>query len=197
MYQRGLPPSALSLQACADSGHGLSIVAQEHPAAVSPADCPGVRGAVSRDQRDAAGAAGPSLHGGGAHRAGHSLLAAGRADEPVSARPMWKRSVISPRGWSCSRLCRTLLSAPSKNSRCKLALGAALMATKGYAAPEVERAYARARELCQQMGETPQLFPVLLGLGRFISYGQSSRRRVSWRSSFCVWPSACKTRFSS
>ena len=37
------------------------------------------------------------------------------------------------------------------------------MATKGYAAPEVEVAYARARELCQQMGETPQLFPVLCG----------------------------------
>ena len=41
------------------------------------------------------------------------------------------------------------------------------MATKGYAAPEVEQAYARARELCQQVGETPQLFPVLWGLWRF------------------------------
>ena len=38
------------------------------------------------------------------------------------------------------------------------------MATKGYAAPEVERAYARARELCAQLGDTPQLFPVLRGL---------------------------------
>ncbi|MGH8058404.1 MAG: hypothetical protein ACREOH_14395, partial [Candidatus Entotheonellia bacterium] len=43
-------------------------------------------------------------------------------------------------------------------------LGPALMATKGFAAPEVERGYARARELCQQIGETPQLFPVLFGL---------------------------------
>ena len=33
-------------------------------------------------------------------------------------------------------------------------LGPALMATKGHAAPEVEQAYARARELCQQVGET-------------------------------------------
>jgi predicted ATPase len=39
-----------------------------------------------------------------------------------------------------------------------------LMATKGYAAPDVERAYARARELCAQLGDTPQLFPVLRGL---------------------------------
>ncbi len=47
------------------------------------------------------------------------------------------------------------------------ALGPALIATKGYAAPEVEQTYARARELCQQVGETPQLAPVLFGLRLF------------------------------
>ena len=41
------------------------------------------------------------------------------------------------------------------------------MATKGYAAPEVEQTYARARALCAQVGETPQLFPTLRGLCRF------------------------------
>jgi predicted ATPase len=41
------------------------------------------------------------------------------------------------------------------------ALGPALRAIKGWAAPEAARAYSRARELCQQVGETPQLFPVL------------------------------------
>jgi class 3 adenylate cyclase/tetratricopeptide (TPR) repeat protein len=46
-------------------------------------------------------------------------------------------------------------------------LGPALMAARGFAAPEVGHAYARARELCQQMGDTPQLFPVLYGLYRF------------------------------
>ena len=46
----------------------------------------------------------------------------------------------------------------------QVALGSALMATKGYAAPDVEHAYARARELCAQLGDTPQLFPVLRGL---------------------------------
>ncbi len=46
-------------------------------------------------------------------------------------------------------------------------LGPVLMATKGFTAPEVEVAYARARELCQQVGDTPQLFPVLHGLWRF------------------------------
>jgi len=45
-------------------------------------------------------------------------------------------------------------------------LGPALMAAKGLAAPEVERAYSRARELCQQVGTIPQSFPVLHGLWR-------------------------------
>jgi class 3 adenylate cyclase/predicted ATPase len=46
-------------------------------------------------------------------------------------------------------------------------LGPALMVTKGFAAPEVVHAYARARELCQQVGETARLFPVVWGLHRF------------------------------
>jgi predicted ATPase/class 3 adenylate cyclase len=46
-------------------------------------------------------------------------------------------------------------------------LGPALMITRGFAAPEVEHAYARARALCQQVGETPQLFSVLRGLWQF------------------------------
>jgi len=46
-------------------------------------------------------------------------------------------------------------------------LGSALLATKGYAGPEVERVYARAHEIGQQIGETPQLVPVLQGLCLF------------------------------
>ena len=49
----------------------------------------------------------------------------------------------------------------------QIALGPALMATKGHAAPEVEHTYARAQALCAQVGETPQLFPTLRGLCRF------------------------------
>jgi predicted ATPase len=37
----------------------------------------------------------------------------------------------------------------------------------GMAAPEVEYAYSRAHKLCQQVGETPQLGPVLFGLWRY------------------------------
>ena len=46
-------------------------------------------------------------------------------------------------------------------------LGPALMSTKGYAAPEVVQVYTRARELCQQIGETPEHFPVLWNLWLF------------------------------
>jgi predicted ATPase len=51
----------------------------------------------------------------------------------------------------------------------QITLGPALTAIKGMAAPEVEYTYARARELCRQVGETPQLFLVLWGL--FMFYG--------------------------
>jgi predicted ATPase/class 3 adenylate cyclase len=48
-----------------------------------------------------------------------------------------------------------------------IALGMAMQMTKGLAAPEVEHAYTQAYALCQQVGETPELFQVLLGLWRF------------------------------
>jgi predicted ATPase len=54
-----------------------------------------------------------------------------------------------------------------KELRLQVALGAPLIATKGWAAPEVGKAYARARELCRQIGEAPELFPVLFGLWAF------------------------------
>ena len=47
------------------------------------------------------------------------------------------------------------------------ALGPALMATKGYAAPEVVQAYTRARELCQQIGERSEHFLILWNLWLF------------------------------
>jgi predicted ATPase len=49
----------------------------------------------------------------------------------------------------------------------QLALNVALVAVKGYTAPEVEKVGTRARELCQQLGDTPQLFSVLWRLVAF------------------------------
>ena len=46
-------------------------------------------------------------------------------------------------------------------------LGAALLMSRGYTAPEVKHAYDRAHALSGQAGESPQLFPALFGLFRF------------------------------
>jgi class 3 adenylate cyclase/tetratricopeptide (TPR) repeat protein len=47
------------------------------------------------------------------------------------------------------------------------AIGVPLMAVRGMGVPEVEKAYARARQLCQDVGEAPQLFSVIFGLWWF------------------------------
>jgi len=49
-------------------------------------------------------------------------------------------------------------------------LGPALINTRGWKGPELEQTYTRARELCQQLGETTQLFPVLWGLSRLYNW---------------------------
>ena len=48
-----------------------------------------------------------------------------------------------------------------------IALGASLLATKGYAAPEVEQTYVRARQLCEHLDDPHQLFSVLRGLWQY------------------------------
>lgn len=48
-----------------------------------------------------------------------------------------------------------------------MTLGGALRMSKGFAAPEAADAYARARSLCRQLKDTPQLFSVLWGLSSF------------------------------
>ena len=70
------------------------------------------------------------------------------------------------RRWSCSRPCRTPLSAPSKSWTCTSPWAPA-GAHQGPCGAGGRAAYARARELCRQLGETPQLFSVLRGLRRF------------------------------
>jgi class 3 adenylate cyclase len=67
-------------------------------------------------------------------------------------------------------LLQTLPDAPERVQQeldLSIALGIPLVLTKGYAALEVEITYTQAHELCRQLGDTPQLFPVLVGLRRF------------------------------
>jgi predicted ATPase len=58
-----------------------------------------------------------------------------------------------------------------------IAMGVPLLMTRGYGAPEVERTYARARQLCEQLGESPQMIPALAGLFKF--YFVRARYRTS------------------
>jgi TOMM system kinase/cyclase fusion protein len=100
---------------------------------------------------------------------------------PASAVPAWLRagqraSERSARIEAIAHLTKgleVLKTLPDTPERVQLelvlqtTLGPALMATKGYAAPEVEYTYARARELCQSIGETPQFFQAVWGLWYF------------------------------
>jgi predicted ATPase/predicted Ser/Thr protein kinase len=67
-------------------------------------------------------------------------------------------------------LLQTLPDTPERARRelpLQVTLGMQLQVVQGYAAPEAERVYARARTLCEQGPEAPLLFPVLRGLWAF------------------------------
>ncbi len=67
-------------------------------------------------------------------------------------------------------LLKTLPETPARTQQSltlHITLGTALLVTKAQAAPEVEQAYTQAYALCQQVGEPPELVPVLFGLWRF------------------------------
>ncbi len=90
-------------------------------------------------------------------------------------------------------LLKTLPDTPERTQQeltLQITLGVPLQATKGYAAPGSGSTYTRARELCQQIGETPQLFPVLFGLRTFYHVRGEFRRRASWGSNSSAWPSS-------
>ena len=101
----------------------------------------------------------------------HHYTAAGL---PPQAIPYWQRagaraSTRSANAEALSHLTvalellQTLPDTPERRQQeltLLTALGTPLVLTKGHAAPEVEATYARARALCQQRGDAPQLFAV-------------------------------------
>lgn len=75
---------------------------------------------------------------------------------------------------------------PDSATRCahelalSLGLGMSLSATKGYAHPDVEHLYMRARELGRHLGEPPRLIPALFGLWR------SAMQRANYRAAHAL-----------
>ncbi len=108
----------------------------------------------------------------------HHFTEAGRTDEAIE---YWQRAGKRAAQQSAHpeaiahfsralELLSTLPDTPARTRReltLQTSIGPALMVTKGYAAPDVVAAYARARELCRQLGDAVDLFPVLWGLWLF------------------------------
>ncbi len=108
----------------------------------------------------------------------HHYTEAGLAEQAI---PYWQRAGEKATQRSANSealshlskglaLLKTLSDTPERTQQelfLQVALGRALIAARGFGVPEVEHAYTRARELCRQVGETPQLSRVLGGLYAF------------------------------
>ena len=166
LYQRGVPPLATYVFKHAliqDAAYGslLKSTRQQYHQ----------RTAAALERRLATGEARPEL-------LAHHYTAAGL---PGRAVPYWLKAGRRAHERSADleaigQLERGLdllqgLPASPERDRQELAirtvLGKALVAARGYAVPEVEENYARAQELCEQMGDAPQLFWMLRGLWSF------------------------------
>jgi tetratricopeptide (TPR) repeat protein len=103
------------------------------------------------------------------------------ANLPARALPYWQKAGrVAIERSAHTEACRhftqgiaLLTSLPDGPARAQqelslqIALGGPLIASKGYGALEVEQVYARAQALCQQLGDSPRLLQVLLGLEAF------------------------------
>jgi class 3 adenylate cyclase/tetratricopeptide (TPR) repeat protein/ribosomal protein L40E len=108
----------------------------------------------------------------------HHYTAAGLAEEAI---PYWQKAgeTTGARGAhteatrhyrAALELLATLPDGPARAQRelgLQLMLALSLAAALGYAAAEVEQTYNRAAELCHELGETADVFPVLRGLCTF------------------------------
>jgi len=89
----------------------------------------------------------------------------GRAGQQAVQRSVNVDAIVSLT--SAIDLLQTRPEGPERNQRellLQLALGVAQGNVNGWASPEAERAFSSTRELCRQLGDPPELFPVLFGL---------------------------------
>ena len=178
LYQQGLPPQATyrfkhALIQDAAYQSLLKSTRQQHHQRIAQV----LESQFPEIVRDPTRAAGAPLHRGRLECAGHPVLAERRA-----ARAAQRSAHQEAVGHLTTgvEVLQTLPDTPERRQQdlqLHVALGVSLMAVKGRAAPEVERVYTRARALCQQVGDTPQLFPVLRGL--FLFYLNCGQRQTA------------------
>ena len=125
------------------------------------------------------------------YAAGRAVPAAGGGEGHAAVGASGGHCPSDPGARRCWRPCQRPRRGPSRNSTCSMALGPALMATKGWAAPEVEQTYARARVLCAQVRRDTPALPDAAGLMSVLSQpGSIADRTGAGRSSSTGWPSA-------
>ena len=121
---------------------------------------------------------------------GHHFTEAGRAEMAI---PYWRKAgeIATQRSANTEAIEHftkgleliDLLPITDQSVRMELtfqvALGPALIAIRGWGAPAVEQTYVRARELCEQVGDIPNLFTALRGLWNF--YNVRSDLQTSFR----------------
>jgi serine/threonine protein kinase/predicted ATPase len=105
----------------------------------------------------------------------HHFTEAGRAETAVE---YWLKAGLRSRERSAEReaishlsrgltLLDSLDESPARDAReleLLIALGAAYIASRGYAAPEIGPVFRRARTLCERLGQSPQLVAIVVGI---------------------------------
>ncbi len=88
----------------------------------------------------------------------------------LAGRQAIERSAHADAIGSLSMAIALLLTYPESADRMKkelslqIALGHAFLPSKGWAVPEVEQCFSRVRQICERLGDVPELFPALYGL---------------------------------
>ena len=160
---RGYPAGDVPLQARPDPGRGLSVAAQEYPPAAPSAHRSGAGITVPGHRRDPTRAAGAPLPRPASAQAIPYWQTAGQRaaqrSAPGGGWPSYHRGGAAPDSTGHAGT-----HAPGPAASCRprrLAHGRERPSGPGGGTR------ARARTLCQQVGDTPQLFPVLRGSSCF------------------------------
>lgn len=137
----------------------------------------------------------PALRETEPERLAHHLTAAGM---DAAAVPLWHKAATNAMDRVAladalahsARGIDLLAALPEGHERARMELslqlvrGQAASLSKGWAAPEPEHAFARARALCEHVGDTPELFPALWGVWAFLDVAGRMREAQAVAAEF-------------